>query len=122
MKLIKPTATLLTTVAIFLTGCQSGTIRDGIHNSPTAKFLRGETDSEGYYNELKEQNQAHTDQLIAEENSDEFRAFNLETGKFEYVDKGFPFKTWNSEKNRWEFYPIREEAVDLAEKKANEDK
>jgi hypothetical protein len=122
MKITKPTTALITTAAILLTGCQSGTIRDGIHNSPTAKFLRGETDREEYYNNLKEQNQAHLDQQIIEENAAEFRAFNLETGKFEYVEKDFPFKTWNDEKKRWEFYPIREEAVDLAEKKANEDK
>lgn len=122
MNTIKAILAGLSVLSLFLfSGCSSDTVRDGIHNSPTARFLRGETDNGGYYNEMKAQNEAYNDQQTFDMNREEYRAYNLDTGKFEYIDPEYEFRTWNEAEQRWEFKPMRKEAQQLAEKKAKEE-
>lgn len=122
MNTIKAILAGLSVLSLFLfSGCSSDTVKDGIHNSPTARFLRGETDNGGYYNEMKAQNEAYNDQQTFDMNREEYRAYNLDTGKFEYIDPEYEFRTWNEAEQRWEFKPMRKEAQQLAEKKAKEE-
>ena len=96
---------------ILWTGCQNPDnsplkpVATGVEESPFGSVLSGETTGiEGYIAKIKESNEQARQEEKRELNQDTVKAYNLDTGSYEYVESD-SLQHWNEEEKRWEFRP-----------------
>ncbi len=96
---------------ILWTGCQTPDssplqpVAEGVQESPVGSVVSGEiTGFEDYIAKVKESNLQARQEKIREMNQDSVKAFNLDTGNYEYIEAD-SLQHWNEEKKRWEFRP-----------------
>ena len=89
--------------AFLVGGCTS--VEEGVKESSIGSVVTGETtDVEGFFERVRRQNQEDRDQKERNRNRDTVRAYNLKTGKYEFVPSD-SLQRWNEEERRWEFHP-----------------
>ena len=94
---------LLLLGAAFTVGCETG--QQGITKSPArAATSSAPNDLEGFIQKVKRTNEEARDREMREQNVEAVRAFNRETGKYEYVPLD-SLQYWNEKEKRWEFTP-----------------
>ncbi len=99
-------------ISLFLwTGCQNPDhsplrpVATGVQESPLGSVVSGETTGiDGYIAKIKESNEQVRQEETREMNQDTVKAFNLDTGQYEYVEPD-SLQHWNEEKKRWEYRP-----------------
>ncbi len=109
MRIILPTSSpqwlpnaaglLLLLGAAFLAGCATGS------ESPTTALVRGELSADEYLEAIKDANEEERANAQFQFNKEPTRAYNTNTGRFEYVPEGTT-QSWNEETQRWEFTPV----------------
>ena len=95
--------------AILLGACAGTreTISEGFRESPIGSVATGETRSvKSYLKKVEQENIKAREAEQFEFNKQETRAYNTETGRYEYVPEDSQ-QRWNEEKQRWEFTPAR---------------
>ena len=75
--------------------------------SPTGALISGNLKSDEYLGAVKKANEATNEQELFEANRVPTRAYNTNTGKFEYVPEDTE-QFWNEKTKRWEFTPVVE--------------
>lgn len=91
-----------------LAGCASGEGPfAGGSRSPTGALLRGEIAPDQYFSEVRRANVETREQEQFEVNKDPTRAYNIRTGRVEYVPEDTQ-QFWNPDRQRWEFVPVED--------------
>ncbi len=96
---------LLTGVNIFLliglVGCNSN--NTAIKESPLGSVITGETKTlDKYIGNIKKRNLEDQSSRASEYFKETIRAYNLRTGKYDFVPKD-TLQRWNETEKRWEF-------------------
>lgn len=93
----------------FLSGCQTTgdsvarPVVTGVQESPIGSVVQGQAGGvEGYLEKVRQSNEAARQEETREINKETVRAYNLDTGKYEYVPLD-SLQKWNEEEKRWEF-------------------
>ncbi len=73
--------------------------------TPTGGLLRGELSPDEYFGAITKANEKDREEQQFLLNREPTRAYNIKTGRIEYVPEGTTQK-WNEEHQRWEFTPI----------------
>lgn len=88
---------------LWLSGC--GSFSDIETRSPTLALLRGDISPSEYDDAVTAANERAAADEEFERNKVPTRAYNTETGKFEFVPEDTE-QRWNPETQRWEFTPL----------------
>ncbi len=93
--------------AIFLfVSCNS--VEEDVRDSSIGSVVTGETtDAESFFGRMRQANIEAREQEERERNLETVRAFNLKTGRYEFVPLD-SLQHWNEEERRWEFQPSAE--------------
>lgn len=94
-------------LCLLVTGCASTEYASPPNRSPTGALLRGEIAADNYLEAIKQANVQAREQEQFEVNKEQTRAYNTQTGRFEYVPEG-TIQKWNETNQRWEFTPARQ--------------
>ena len=96
---------------ILWTGCQtpenppSEPVAEKVEEAPPTPVVSDEIIGiEGYIAKISESNLQARQEKIREMNQDTVKAYNLDSGNYEYVETD-SLQRWNEEKKRWEFRP-----------------
>lgn len=92
-----------------LCGCAEtrDTIVQDTKTSPIGRLVSGDIEAGEYFQAVEEANIESREREERERNySDSTKAYNTETGRYEYVPRDTQQK-WNDEKQRWEFTPVK---------------
>ncbi|MDP0501726.1 MAG: hypothetical protein Q7P63_16655 [Verrucomicrobiota bacterium JB022] len=92
------------TLPLFITGCSWQEFKE---NSPTGQLLAGELNRDQYLDAITAANEEQRRRDQFEFNRDPTRAFNPETGEYEFVDEDTR-QEWNPDTQRWEITRTRE--------------
>jgi hypothetical protein len=98
---------LLFPAALVLSGCGTMEPTDGLgkSRSPTQALVRGEITADEYLGAVRQANEEARADDQFEVNKEPTRAYNTQTGRFEYVPEG-TYQKWNEQTQRWEFTPL----------------
>lgn len=108
-------------IVLVFAGCSTREqpVREGLRESSVGGVVTGRIEPADYFKDVERRNiEAREDERrrLAQENPD--RAFNTETGRYEFVEEDTE-RRWNEEEQRWEFTPtVPQEAQDKLEDEA----
>jgi hypothetical protein len=100
---------MLLLASLLLTACASSvdpeTGEATQARSPAGGLLSGELSPDEYFGAITKANERDREEQQFMLNREPTRAYNIKTGRIEYVPEGTVQK-WNEEYQRWEFTPI----------------
>ena len=95
---------LLLTPTFLIFACKS--VEEDVRGSSIGSVVTGETTNvEGFFGLMRRANIEAQEQEERERNQETVRAFNLKTGRYEFVPMD-SIQHWNEEERRWEFHPV----------------